>query len=55
MTVFINREELAFLRTDASQVKVGVFGFTVAWKKSPDLENLIETPKYMYLLNAVQC
>ena len=45
MTVVTNGEDLAFLRIGSSQVKVGAFGFALAWKKSPDLENLIETPK----------
>ena len=54
MTVLINEEELAFLRIASPQVKVGVFGFGVAWKKLPFLQSLIETPEYVYLLNTVQ-
>ena len=45
MTVLINEEELAFLRIGSPQAKVGVFGFAVAWKKLPDLLNLIEIPR----------
>ena len=55
MAVLINEEELAFLRIGLPKVKVGVFGFTVAWKKLPDLQNVVETPTSVYLLNTVQC
>ena len=55
MTVLINEEELAFLCRGSLLIKVRVFGFTVAWKKLPNFQNLIETPKYVYLLNTVQC
>ena len=54
MTVLINEEELAFLRIGSPQVKVGIFGFAEAWKKSPVLQNFMETPKCVYLLNTVQ-
>ena len=53
--MLINEVELAFFRIGLSQVKVGLFGFIAAWKKLPDLQNLIETPKHVYLLNIVQC
>ena len=55
MAVFINEEELAFLKIGSPKVKVGIFEFTVAWKKLSDLQNVIETPTYVYLLNTVQC
>ena len=48
-------QELAFLMIGSPQVKVGVLGFAVAWKKSPDLQNFIETTMYVYLLNTVKC
>lgn len=48
--MLINLGELAFLRKGLPQVKVGVFGFDVTLK-SPDLQNLIEAPKCVYLLN----
>ena len=54
MAVIINEEELAFLKIGSPKVKVGIFEFTVAWKKLPDLQNFIETT-YVYLLNTVQC
>ena len=50
MRVLINEEKLAFLRTGLQQVKVE---FTIVWKKLPDLQNLIENPKYIYLLHRV--
>ena len=37
-----------------TQAKVGIFGFAVSCKKLLDHQNLIETPKYVYLLNTVQ-
>ena len=55
MTGLINEEELAYLMIVSPQVKVGGFGYAVAWKKAPDLQNFIEGPKYAYLLNTVQC
>ena len=44
MTVFVNEEELAFLRIDSLQVKLGVFGFAAAWKISPELQNPFKIP-----------
>ena len=57
MTVLINEEELAFSGIGSPQVNVGVFGFTAAWKKFPDLQivEIIGIPKYVYLLSTVQC
>ena len=54
MTVLVNKEEFEFLRIGSPQAKVGIFGFAVSWKKLPDHQNFIETPKYVYLLNTVQ-
>lgn len=54
MTVVVNEEELEFLRIGSPQAKVGIFGFAVSCKKLLDHQNLIETPKYVYLLNTVQ-
>ena len=57
MTVLINEEELAFSGIGSPQVNVGVFGFTAAWKKFPDLQivEIIGIPEYVYLLSTVQC
>ena len=41
-------EEAGIFEIGSSQVKVGVFGFTVAWKKLPDFQNFIETPIIQY-------
>ena len=45
----MNEKELAFLMIGSPQVKVGVFGFAVVWKISPDPYNFIESPKYARL------
>ena len=55
MTEFINEEELAFLMIGSPQVKVGDFGFAVAWKNRNIFKILLRLPEYVYLLNAVQC
>ena len=44
MTVFVNEEELGFLRMGWLQVKLGVFGFAAPWKISPELQNPFKTP-----------
>ena len=44
MTVFVNDEELVFLRMGSLQVKLGVFGFAAPWKISPELQNPFKTP-----------
>ena len=50
MAVFINEEDLVFLRIGSPQIKVGVYRYTVAWKKLPELQKFIETPKYVYAM-----
>ena len=59
MTEFVNKEEVAFLMIGSPQVKVGDFGFAVAWKNKNTLKILnfktLKLPEYVYLLHAVQC
>ena len=59
MTEFINEEEVAFLMIGSPQVKVGDFGFAVAWKNRNTFKilnfKIWKLPEYVYLLNAVQC
>ena len=58
MIVVIKKEKLVFLMMCSPQVKVGLPGFIVGWKKkkkkkkSPDIWKFIETPKYVRICDS---